>query len=112
MSPSVIVAEKNTTAASPAVTTTSKATTEIDSGDSFEIPTVDISTFLADPDSPGAQAIIPIVRSACRSTGLFQISGHGISKDLQQAVFAGTKNFFSLPYETKKGPRCSLKSGP
>lgn len=41
----------------------SKATTGIDSGDSFEIPTLDISTFLADPDSPEAHAIIPIVRS-------------------------------------------------
>ncbi|KAL2821207.1 Clavaminate synthase-like protein [Aspergillus granulosus] len=89
----------------------STATTGIDSGDSFEIPTVDISAFLADPDSPEAQAIIPIVRSACRSTGFFQISGHGISKDLQQAVFAGAKKFFSLPYETKKALQAHLNQG-
>lgn len=99
MSPSVIVAEESTTTASTAVR---KDTTGIDSGSIFEIPTVDISAFLADPDSPEAQAIVPIVRSACRSTGFFQISGHGISKDLQQAVFAGAKKFFSLPFETKK----------
>ncbi|KAL3489677.1 hypothetical protein BJX62DRAFT_238940 [Aspergillus germanicus] len=102
MSPSV------QTSASSAVPTTSKATTgpkieiDLDSGDRLEIPTVDISPFLADPDSPAAQAIIPIVRSACRSTGFFHISGHGISKDLQQAVFTGAKRFFALPYETKK----------
>ncbi|CEN59744.1 hypothetical protein ASPCAL02188 [Aspergillus calidoustus] len=100
MSPSV------PTSASPAVLATSKPTTgpdmNLDSGDRLEIPTVDISPFLADPDSPSAQAIIPIVRSACRSTGFFQISGHGISKDLQQAVFAGAKKFFALPYETKR----------
>jgi isopenicillin N synthase-like dioxygenase len=100
MSPSV------QTSASPAVPTTRKPTTgpeiDLDSSGRFEIPTVDISPFLADPDSPAAQAIIPIVRSACRSTGFFQISGHGISKDLQQAVFTGAKKFFALPYETKK----------
>ncbi|RAO64734.1 uncharacterized protein BHQ10_000746 [Talaromyces amestolkiae] len=99
MSPSVIVAEESTTTAGTAV---SKATTRIDSGDIFEIPTVDISAFLTDPDSPEAQAIVPIVRSACRSTGFFQITGHGISKDLQQSVFTGAKKFFSLPFETKK----------
>lgn len=85
--------------------------TGIDSGDSFQIPTVDISSFLADPESPEAQAIIPIVRSACRSTGFFQITGHGISKDLQQAVFAGARKFFSLPFETKKSLDAHLNQG-
>ncbi|KAE8553906.1 hypothetical protein EYB25_002444 [Talaromyces marneffei] len=108
MSPSVIIAEQNTSAT---VNPTSKATTAVDRGDSFEIPTVNISSFLADPESPEAQAIIPIVRSACRSTGFFQITGHGIDKDLQQEVFAGAKKFFSLPYETKKALDAHLNQG-
>ncbi|KAL2844375.1 Clavaminate synthase-like protein [Aspergillus pseudoustus] len=95
MAPSVILAEQTTTAPSPAAKTAPAET------DTFEIPTVDISAFLADPDSPEAQAIIPIVRSACRSTGFFQIRGHGISKTLQRAVFAGAKKFFALPPATK-----------
>jgi isopenicillin N synthase-like dioxygenase len=96
MAPSIIT----TTAVEPDLKPT-KAATAIDSDD-FQIPTVDISAFLADPDSPEAAAIVPIVRSACRSTGFFQITGHGVPKDLQQSVFAGAKKFFALPYETKK----------
>lgn len=68
----------------------------------LEIPTVDISAFLANPDSEDAQKIIPIVREACRSTGFFQITGHGVSAYLQKSVFDGGKKFFSLPFETKK----------
>ncbi|KAL4949469.1 Clavaminate synthase-like protein [Aspergillus filifer] len=98
MAPSVIVPDQTT----PPATAATNPPIKIDNGDSFQIPTVDISAFLADPDSPEAQSIIPIVRSACRSTGFFQISGHGISKELQQAVFTGAKKFFALPYETKK----------
>jgi isopenicillin N synthase-like dioxygenase len=67
----------------------------------FQIPTVDISAFLADPDSPAAQEIVPVVRAACRSTGFFQITGHGISQQLQKSVFTGAKKFFKLPFEIK-----------
>ncbi|KIA75589.1 oxidoreductase [Aspergillus ustus] len=93
MAPSVLAAEQPVS--SPAAKT---APTQVDA---FEIPTVDISAFLADPDSAEAQAIIPIVRSACRSTGFFQIRGHGIPKALQHSVFAAAKRFFALPQETK-----------
>ncbi|RAK98992.1 isopenicillin N synthase family dioxygenase [Aspergillus ibericus CBS 121593] len=67
----------------------------------LEIPSVDISAFLADPDSPEAQRIVPIVRQACRTTGFFQVTGHGVSPALQKAVFEGGKKFFALPFETK-----------
>ncbi|KAJ0414366.1 Clavaminate synthase-like protein [Aspergillus carlsbadensis] len=75
--------------------------TVCDTGNSFSIPTVDISSFLADPSSPAAQAIIPTVRAACRATGFFQIKGHGIPKPLQESVFTAAKAFFALPQETK-----------
>lgn len=68
----------------------------------FQVPTIDVSAYLSDVDSPEAQAIIPILREACRSTGFFQIVGHGVSHELQQAVFAGARKFFELPYDTKK----------
>lgn len=70
--------------------------------ESLEIPTVDISCFLKDPNSLESKKVIDIVQSACRSTGFFQIVGHGISKELQKAVFKGAKEFFELPLETKK----------
>jgi isopenicillin N synthase-like dioxygenase len=77
----------------------------------FQIPTIDISSFLADPDSPEAQALVPIVRAACRSTGFFQVTGHGVTKELQRAVFDGMKAFFALPYETKKQLDCKTTRG-
>lgn len=68
----------------------------------LEIPTVDISCFLGDPNSLESKKVIDVVRSACRSTGFFQIVGHGVSKELQKTVFEGAKEFFKLPLETKK----------
>ncbi len=68
----------------------------------LQIPTIDIGPYLADSSSLAAQVIVQNVRAACLSTGFFQITGHGITKELQQAVFTGAKRFFALPFETKK----------
>ncbi|KMQ45552.1 Oxoglutarate/iron-dependent dioxygenase [Trichophyton rubrum] len=66
------------------------------------VPTVDISPYLADPKSDAAQKVIEDVREACISTGFFQITGHGISKSLQQNIFDAAHSFFALPLEEKK----------
>lgn len=66
------------------------------------VPTVDISPYLADPKSNAARKIIEDVRDACTSTGFFQVTGHGISKNLQQNVFDAAHAFFALPLEEKK----------
>jgi len=68
----------------------------------FYVPTVDIAPFLADPSSMEADKIIASVRAACISTGFFQITGHGISRQLQKDVFKAAAAFFKLPFDEKK----------
>lgn len=66
------------------------------------IPTVDISSFLANPSSKEAELVVSEIRDACVAVGFFQIVGHGISPELQEAVFQAAKTFFSLPQDIKK----------
>ncbi|KAF2801457.1 2og-Fe oxygenase family protein [Mytilinidion resinicola] len=67
----------------------------------FTIPTVDISSYVADPSSPAAERVIEDVRSACITSGFFQLIGHGVPRELQEAVLNGAKAFFKLPQEEK-----------
>jgi isopenicillin N synthase-like dioxygenase len=68
----------------------------------FNVPTVDLAPYLADPTSSGALKIVNQIREACISTGFFQLIGHGIPRSLQDEVFAGSEAFFKLPFEEKK----------
>ncbi|KAL8722881.1 MAG: hypothetical protein Q9225_000714 [Loekoesia sp. 1 TL-2023] len=68
----------------------------------FHVPTVDISPYLADPNSLEAGKIIAEIRQACRSTGFFQVTGHGIPSSLQKEVFDAAAAFFKLPFDEKK----------
>lgn len=52
------------------------------------IPTVDISTFLANPSSKEAELVASEIRNACMAVRFFQIVGHGIPPDLQDVVFS------------------------
>jgi isopenicillin N synthase-like dioxygenase len=47
------------------------------------------------------QELIDQVRKACLAKGFFQITNHGISAELQDAVFEQSRAFFSLPLEEK-----------
>ena len=68
----------------------------------FYVPTVNITSFLANPTSAESKNIISEVRAACISTGFFQITGHGIPRSLQKSIFDAAAAFFKLPYEEKK----------
>lgn len=68
----------------------------------FFIPTIDLKAYLEDPDSPYSQHLVAEVRAACVTTGFFQITGHQISKELQERLFEAADAFFELPFETKK----------
>jgi hypothetical protein len=67
----------------------------------FIIPTVDISAYLADPDSQEAKAVIKEIRHACKTSGFFQIINHGIPSSLQKKVFSSAVKLFDLPLEEK-----------
>ena len=67
----------------------------------FSIPTVDISPYLKDSDSTQAKSVIQQIRGACRTSGFFQITGHGIPRALQAQVFEAARLVFELPVEEK-----------
>lgn len=53
-------------------------------------------------DDPAAkQQLVDQVRSACLAKGFFQLTNHGVSADLQDAVFEQARGFFALPLEEK-----------
>ncbi len=68
----------------------------------FTIPTVNLQPYIDDPYSVQANEIVSQVATACKTSGFFQIIGHGIARELQQAVFTAAAAFFSLPVEEKK----------
>ncbi|KAL5333739.1 hypothetical protein BJX70DRAFT_47852 [Aspergillus crustosus] len=68
----------------------------------FAIPSVDISSFLADPSSPHAETVISEIRNACMTSGFFQITGHDIPPSLQDAVLDAARAFFALSEDEKK----------
>lgn len=66
------------------------------------VPTIDIASYLANTSSAAADDIVKAVRSACLTTGFFQVVGHGVSRELQQASFDAAATFFALSLEEKK----------
>ena len=53
-------------------------------------------------DKSQKQVLVDQVRRACLEKGFFQITNHGVSEDLQAAIFEQSKDFFSLPIEEKE----------
>lgn len=79
----------------------------------FHIPSVDITPYIEDPTGPAAQAIIDSIRTACLSTGFFQLFGQGVPRSLQSNVFSAASKFFALPESAKLpislGPRTQFR---
>jgi hypothetical protein len=67
----------------------------------FVIPSVNVSAYLADPNSSDGQKVIEQVRDGCRTSGFFQITGHGVPSSLRDAVLDAAKTFFKLPLDEK-----------
>ncbi|EME18200.1 isopenicillin N synthase family dioxygenase [Rhodococcus triatomae] len=73
---------------------------------SFDVPTVDISPYLADTPDPAACAEVAAqLDRACRDVGFVQIVGHGIPESVQADLAAALDEFFALPIDTKKAYR-------
>ncbi|KAI0912702.1 putative 2OG-Fe(II) oxygenase family oxidoreductase [Ustulina deusta] len=62
----------------------------------FQVPTIDILPFLRNPKSAESQKVIAATREACRSTGFFQVVGHGLSPSLKSRFFEASQRFFAL----------------
>lgn len=68
----------------------------------FIIPTVDLTNYFKDPQSPDAEQIVRQISTACATSGFFQITGHGVPESLQQRAFAAAKTLFNLPDDVKR----------
>lgn len=62
------------------------------------VPVIDV-TALRDGTDPSAVAAA--INAACRDTGFFCISGHGINPALLEALDTASRQFFALPEATK-----------
>ncbi|KAI5919659.1 Clavaminate synthase-like protein [Camillea tinctor] len=68
----------------------------------FVIPTIDIAPYLQDSSSEISARVVEEVQQACATSGFFQVVGHGVPKELQQAVLRAAEVLFALPLEEKK----------
>jgi isopenicillin N synthase-like dioxygenase len=69
----------------------------------FYLPDINIAPWLESPTSPSGQQVVDQVRKACTSTGFFQLTGHGLSQDVVEDIFAASAKFFALPKDVKQG---------
>ena len=61
------------------------------------LPILDISKFLADPDSEGARRFVEGLRETCHEIGFFYLVGHGVSYESEKAAQEIANQFFELP---------------
>jgi isopenicillin N synthase-like dioxygenase len=74
-----------------------------------DIPVIDLGVLKAQNVSTSAiEEIVDQVRSACANTGFFQIINHGVSPELQDAVFEASKKVFRM----SKDQKLALKRDP
>ncbi len=75
-----------------------------------EIPVIDIGGLYS--GGPGERKrIAREIGAACRGTGFFYISGHGVAPALMSDVFRASAGFFSLPEDTKRQALFSSATG-
>jgi isopenicillin N synthase-like dioxygenase len=65
------------------------------------LPIVDVAPLLSDEDAGGRRRAAETIGAACRDSGFFYATGHGISGDLLAALRASAAHFFALPEDEK-----------
>ena len=74
------------------------------------LPVIDISPLYSRGLSRERKAVADAIGAACRDTGFFYASGHGIAPDLIHQLYAASQRFFALP-ETVKMKIAMAKGG-
>lgn len=69
------------------------------------LPVIDVSPLLAAAAGPeseaGRQRVAEEIGAACRESGFFYVSGHGMPAELVDRLDAAARRFFALPEEVK-----------
>lgn len=67
--------------------------------DRSEVPVLDLAPLFRGEPIDGLARDLD---RACRETGFFYVSNHGISENILNAVFGATRRYFALPEETRQ----------
>ncbi|MFM7763483.1 MAG: isopenicillin N synthase family dioxygenase [Acidimicrobiaceae bacterium] len=73
------------------------------------LPLIDVSSLLDetfDPKSTAAQKCATQIDKACRESGFFRITNHGVSRELRERLDKLSREFFSLPTTEKQ--KCAM----
>ena len=60
------------------------------------LPVIDMSPLYDDHDPSGHISVAGEIRTACRDTGFFYVTGHGVDPNRMAALEAACRNFFAL----------------
>ena len=67
---------------------------------SSSLPVIDMAPLFA-PRDGGRARVAQAIQDACRDSGFFYVTGHGISPELFARLDAASRKFFALPEEQK-----------
>ena len=75
------------------------------------IPVIDISPFRR--NEAGARSTVLAVEAACRDTGFFLVTGHGVSAEATDRIYRLARAFFDLPdaYKREQGRGADVQGG-
>jgi isopenicillin N synthase-like dioxygenase len=73
-----------------------------------DLPVIDIGALVAESDPADRQAVADRMGAACRDTGFFYVSHHGVAAGLQLRLEELSREFFALPVERKSAIRMEL----
>lgn len=65
-----------------------------------DIPIIDVSSLLLDPNPESLQTVSAEIGEACKKIGFFYISGHNLDS-LRDELFAAGRRFFEMPLAFK-----------
>ena len=74
------------------------------------LPVIDMAQLFVGGDAAGREAAARAIRDACRTSGFFYVTGHGVGADTLTALDAASREFFALP-EAEKASIAMAKGG-
>eukprot|EP00960_Hanusia_phi_P056356 763240-Hanusia_phi.AAC.1 len=74
------------------------------------VPILDLAEF-AEGNQEAKTSFALRLRDACESSGMFYLTGHGITSEEMESAFTSSRNFFELPTEAKQTFPCKKTGG-
>ncbi|GAB4521214.1 MAG: isopenicillin N synthase family oxygenase [Haliangiales bacterium] len=65
------------------------------------LPVIDMTPLLAHSDGRARAAVVRAIEAACRDSGFFYVTGHGVTHACVERLEAASRRFFALPHADK-----------